>query len=97
MARVLVNQVRLERTRQFGSCYLGLELWRHLELDRFFEQASDDAPADVHSSQLAAWLAVNRPRARSDDLAMESAPYPSTAPDHLLGIERRDPRRAIFT
>ena len=38
-ARVLVNRVRLERTRQFGACYLGLELWRRLELDRFFEQA----------------------------------------------------------
>ncbi len=26
VARVLVNRVRLERTRQFGACYLGLEL-----------------------------------------------------------------------
>src|ERR1700693_6235784 len=28
VARVLLNQVRLERTRQFGACWLGLELWR---------------------------------------------------------------------
>jgi len=27
VARVLVNRVRLERTRQFGACYLGLQLW----------------------------------------------------------------------
>src|SRR5438105_1122404 len=33
VARVLVNKVRLERTRQFGSCRLGLELWKRLELD----------------------------------------------------------------
>jgi len=26
VARVLVNRVRLERTRQFGACYLGLQL-----------------------------------------------------------------------
>jgi hypothetical protein len=26
VARVLVHRVRLERTRQFGACYLGLEL-----------------------------------------------------------------------
>src|SRR5216110_3548018 len=26
VARVLLNKVRLERTRQFGSCFLGLEL-----------------------------------------------------------------------
>ena len=42
VARVLLNKVRLERTRQFGACFLGLELWRRLELDRFFEQAVDD-------------------------------------------------------
>jgi hypothetical protein len=34
VARVLVHQVRLERTRRFGACYLALELWRRLELDR---------------------------------------------------------------
>ena len=42
VARVLLNKVRLERTRQFGSCCLGLELWKRLELDRFFEQAVDE-------------------------------------------------------
>ena len=47
VARVLVNRMRLERTRQFGAGYLGLELWRRLELERFFEQAVDDDPADV--------------------------------------------------
>src|SRR4051812_12777024 len=41
VARVLLNKVRLERTRQFGSCFLGWELWKRLELDRFFEQAVD--------------------------------------------------------
>src|ERR1700751_579571 len=41
VARVLLNKVRLERTRQFGACWLGLELWKRLELDRFFEEAVD--------------------------------------------------------
>src|SRR5437868_2872442 len=30
IARVLVKKVRLERTRQFGNCCLGLELWKRL-------------------------------------------------------------------
>ena len=30
VARVLLNKVRLERTRQFGSCFLGLDLWKRL-------------------------------------------------------------------
>ena len=41
VARVLLNRVRLERTRQFGSCWLGLELWKRLELDTFFESVVD--------------------------------------------------------
>src|SRR5271165_1060911 len=60
VARVLIHRVRLERTRQFGACYLGLELWKRLELDRFFEQAIDDAPADVPWSRIAALLTINR-------------------------------------
>ena len=35
VARVLLNKVRLERTRMFGSSFLGLNLWKRLELDRF--------------------------------------------------------------
>src|SRR5437762_2963218 len=42
VVRVLVNRVRLERTRQFGTCFLGWELWKRLELDGFFQQAMDN-------------------------------------------------------
>ena len=86
VARVLVNRVHLERTRQFGACYLGLELWRRLELDRFFEQAVDDDPADVAWSRVAALLAINRLCAPGSELAIEQRWYPSTALDDLLAI-----------
>ena len=57
VARVLVNKVRPERTRQFGACYLGFELWK---------RPSTTAPADpkpaavmllleAAASDLAAW------------------------------------------
>src|SRR5438067_2741787 len=87
VARVLLNKVRLERTRQFGSCFLGLELWKRLELDRFFEQAVDDELADVPWSRVAALLAINRLCAPGSELAIEERWYPSTALDDLLGIE----------
>jgi transposase len=83
----LVNRVRLERTRQFGACYLGLDLWRRLALDRFFEQAVDDDPADVPWSRVAAVLAINRLCDPGSELAVEQRWYPSTALDDLLGIE----------
>ena len=87
VARVLLNKVRLERTRQFGACFLGLELWKRLELDRFFEQAIDGEPADVPWSRVAALLAINRLCAPGSELAIEERWYPSTALDDLLEIE----------
>jgi transposase len=87
VARVLLNKVRLERTRAFGSCFLGLELWKRLELDRFFEQNIDRERADVRWSRVAALLAINRLCAPGSELAIEQRWYPSTALDDLLEIE----------
>jgi transposase len=87
VARVVLNQVRLERTRQFGAGYVGLELWKRLELDRFFEQTVDDQPADVPWSRVVALLAINRLCAPSSELGVEQRWYPSTALDDLLAIE----------
>jgi transposase len=86
VARVLLNKVRLERTRQFGSCFLGLDLWKRLELDRFFEQTVDQDAADVPWSRVAALLAINRLCAPGSELAIEQRWYPSTALDDLLEI-----------
>src|SRR5438128_4025545 len=71
VARVLLDKVRLERTRQFGSCWLGLQLWKRLELDRFFEQVLDEQVADVPWSRVAAVLAINRLCAPGSELAIE--------------------------
>ncbi|MBV9405732.1 MAG: IS1634 family transposase [Acidobacteriaceae bacterium] len=87
VARVLVHRVRLERTRQFGACYLGWELWKRLELDHFFEQVLDSEPADVPWSRVAALLAINRLCAPGSELAIEQRWYPATALDDLLDIE----------
>jgi transposase len=87
VARVLLNKVRLERTRQFGACFLGWELWKRLELDRFFEQAVDGESADVPWSRVTALLAINRLCAPGSGLAIEQRWYPSTALDDLLRIE----------
>src|SRR6202790_1250397 len=87
VARVIVNRVRLERTRQFGACFLGWELWKRLELDRFFELGLDEEAAEVRWSRAAAVLAINRLCAPGGELAIEERWYPSTALDDLLEIE----------
>src|SRR5713226_7859879 len=44
VAQVLVQRVRLERTRQLGPALLGVALWRQLRLDEFFETRVDAVP-----------------------------------------------------
>jgi len=89
VARVRLDRVRLERSRRFGDCFLGLELWKGLELDRFWEPLLDgpEAAAEVPWSRVAALLAINRLCAPGSELALEERWYPSTALDDLLGIE----------
>lgn len=86
VARVLLNKVRLERSRQFGNCYVGLNLWKWLELDRFYEELVDEEPADVAWSRIAALLTINRLCEPSSELSVEERWYPATALDDLLGI-----------
>ncbi len=87
VARVLVKKVRVERTRRFGDCYLGLELWKQLGLAEFFAQHLDVDGADVPWSRVAAVLVINRLCAPGSELAVEQHWYPSTALDDLLHIE----------
>jgi hypothetical protein len=86
VARVVLNQVRLERSRQFGNCYVGLELWKRLKLDQFYEERIDEKQADVLWSRIAALLAINRLCEPASELAVEERWYPATALDDLLGI-----------
>jgi hypothetical protein len=88
VARVLLNKVRVERTRRFGDCYLGLELWKQLGLDEFFVRHLDVDGADVPWSRVAAVLAINRLCNPGSELAIEQHWYPSTALDDLLPMAK---------
>ncbi len=87
VARVVLEGVRLERARDLGNCYVGLELWRRLGLENFFAERLDKDPAEVPWSRVAAVLAINRLCAPRSELAIEERWFPATALDDLLGIE----------
>ena len=86
VAQVWVKKIRLERVRQFGNCFLGLELWKRLGLGRFWEVLLDAQPAEVPWSRVAALLAINRLCAPMSELGIEERWYPATALDDLLGF-----------
>ena len=52
VVRVVLSKIRLERSRQFGNCFLGLELWKRLQLDRFFEERIDQSRLGAAACQL---------------------------------------------
>ena len=88
VARVLLNKVRLERTRQFGACFLGLESVEAAGTGSLLRTGRRSTnPADVPWSRVAALLAINRLCAPGSELAIEQRWYPSTALDDLLEIE----------
>jgi transposase len=87
VVRVMLDQVRLERAREFGNCFLGLELWQRLELDQLFAELLDGDRAEVPWSRVAAVLAISRLCAPGSELAVEQRWYPRTALDDLLGID----------
>jgi hypothetical protein len=86
VARVLLDRVRLERTRPFGPCRLGLPLWKRLELDRCFEEAVEEQVAGVPWPRGVALLALHRLCAPGGEGAAEQRRYPPAAPGDGLGI-----------
>jgi len=88
VARVLLKKVRLERPRQFGNCFLALELWKRLGLEKFWQSRLDEEAAEVPWSRVAAVLAINRLCAPGSELAIEERWYPATALDDLLQISQ---------
>ncbi len=78
VAQVRLDKVRLERSRRFGDCFLGLELWKRLEMDRFWASLLDrpDDPADVAWSRSAALLAINRLCAPGTNWRLKSVGIP---------------------
>ena len=52
VARVLLNKVRRERVGEYGNCFVGLELWKRLGLDWFYEALLDGHRLMLHGREL---------------------------------------------
>ncbi len=45
--QVKLSEMQLRRARPYGNCWLGCELWRQLDLDRFWEQKLERGREEV--------------------------------------------------
>ena len=59
--QVELSEMKLERARPYGNCWLGCELWRQLQLDRFWSEKLPQGREGVAWTQVLGLLVVNRP------------------------------------
>jgi len=85
-ARVDTSRARVERLRRFGEVYLGLALWRRLQLDAFFDEAMEPGREEIPWSTMACILVLARFCAPSSELQIADFWYARTALDDLLGV-----------
>jgi len=78
--------VRVERSRQFGGPWLGLELLRHLELDRFLNEALPVGREQIPWPLMATVLVLGRLCDASSELHLAEQFYQSSALADLLSV-----------
>jgi transposase len=83
---VRIDRVRLERSRSFGSVWLGRELWRALRLDRVIEELVPRGRAGVAWADVIAVLVIGRLCEPSSELHVAERWYRTTALEDLFGI-----------
>lgn len=83
---VLLDRVRLERSRQFGAVWLGWKLWQMLRLDVLLESLIPRGSEDVPWAQMAAILVLARLHEPSSELHIAETWYRGTALDDVLGV-----------
>ncbi len=86
VAEIRLKGITLERSRRFGDVFLGLVLWRALELDELFGRLLPEGREDVRWSTVAAIHAILRLCEPSSDLFLAENLFRKTALEDLLGV-----------
>jgi hypothetical protein len=80
-----LSQVRLRRPRQWGACWLALELWRELGLDRFWAERLDRSRKGTRWDQVLFVLMAYRLLAPGSEWRLHREWFERTALADLLG------------
>jgi transposase len=85
--QVKLSEMQLRRARPYGNCWLGCELWRQLEMDRFWERKLPRGREDVGWSQVLELLVVNRLIDPGSEFRVHRQWFDQSAMDVLLGVD----------
>lgn len=78
--------VRVERSRQFGGCWLGLKLLRQLELPELLEELLPPGREDIPWALMAMVLVLGRLVDASSELHLAEHGYENSALAEMLGV-----------
>jgi hypothetical protein len=83
--QVKLGEMKLERARPYGNCWLGCELWRQLQLDRFWSEKLPEGREGVAWPQVLELLVVNRLIEPGSEFRLHRHWFDHSAMDILLG------------
>jgi len=83
--QVKLSEMKLERARPYGNCWLGCELWRQLQLDRFWSEKLPRGRESVAWAQVLELLVVNRLIDPGSEFRVHRQWFDQSAMDVLLG------------
>jgi hypothetical protein len=81
-----LKRITVERTRRFGGPWLGLELFRRLELEPFFTATMPEGREDIPWAVMAMVLVLGRLCDPSSELHLAESIYESSAMSEMLGV-----------
>jgi transposase len=85
--QVKLGEMQLERPRTFGSCWLGCELWRQLNLDAFWQSRLPEGREAVPWEKVLRLLVVNRLLDPGSEFRVHRQWFDQTAMAELLGTD----------
>jgi transposase len=83
--QVKLSEMKLERARPYGNCWLGCELWRQLQLDRFWSGKLPPGRESIAWPQVLELLVVNRLIDPGSEFRVHRHWFDQSAMDVLLG------------
>lgn len=83
---VNIQRVQVERMRRFGDVYLGLILWKRLQLDKIFERLQATGREEIEWEKIFCLLTVARMCCPSSELKIAESWYEKTALGDLIGV-----------
>ena len=83
--QVKLSEMKLERARPYGNCWLGCQLWKQLQLDEFWTEKLPKGRETVRWEQVLELLVVNRLIDPGSEFRLHRQWFDHSAMDVLLG------------